>query len=195
MLKESIARRYSAALYALAREAGNPAAISTDLDAFIAALQSDPDLVGFYASPVIERDLKMRLLSNALSDRLSDLALNFILLLVRKRRETLLEIVSRQMHELLDQAAGREHAEIASPIPLSPPQLAELARRLSGIYGRNIIPDEKIEPDLLGGLVVQVGDRYVDASVAGKLEELRRHLLASTDTWGLASPNGKGTSA
>lgn len=195
MLKESIARRYSAALYALTLEQANAATVTADLDNFAAALNDNPDLADFYASPVIERGLKMKILERTLAGRVDELTLNFLLLLVRKRREGLLAIVARQMHELLDEAAGREKAEVASPIALTPSQLAELARRLSRVYGRSIVPAEKVEPALLGGLVVQVGDRYVDASVAGKLEELRRHLLASADTWGPASPNGKGKSA
>jgi F-type H+-transporting ATPase subunit delta len=195
MLKESIARRYTAALYALAQERGQAPAVAADLDAFVGALKSDPTLTDFFASPVIERELKTRIVRDALSGRSTELTVQFLILLVRKRRELLLEIVARQMHELLDEAAGREQAEVASPLPLSPPQLAELARRLSRIYGRTIVPDEKVEPELLGGLIVQVGDRYVDASVAGKLEELRRHLLASADAWGPTSTNGKGKPA
>jgi len=195
VLKESIARRYSAALYALTLEQGNATAVTAGLDSFAAALDNNTGLADFYASPVIERGLKMKILERTLAGRVDELTLNFLLLLVRKRREGLLAIVARQMHELLDEAAGREKAEVASPIALTPPQLAELARRLSRVYGRTIIPDEKVEPELLGGLVVQVGDRYVDASVAGKLEELRRHLLVSADTWGPASTNGKGNKA
>lgn len=195
MLKETIAKRYSAALYALAIDAGSAPAISAELDSFVAALHQDSDLATFFASPVIERDLKIQILERALASRISELALHFLILLVRKRREGLLDTIARQLHALLDATAGREAADIAAPAALSAAQLAELARRLSSVYGRTIIPKQKVEPELLGGLVVQVGDRYVDASVAGKLEELRRHLLASEDTWGLASPNGKGTSA
>ena len=76
-------------------------------------------------------------------------------------------------------------------MPLGTALLAELQERLSKVYGRTVIPQTKLTPELLGGLVVQVGDRYVDASVSGKLEELRRHLLATDDSWATTSPNGK----
>ena len=75
-------------------------------------------------------------------------------------------------------------------MPLAGAQLDELKARLSKVYGRDIIPQTRLTPELLGGLVVQVGDRYVDASISGKLEELRRHLLATADSWATTSPNG-----
>ena len=190
MLKESVARRYSVALFGLAKEAGALAATVKELDAFVAALEKDPELLQFYESPVIDRARKQQMLIAALAGT-SELAVNFVILLVRKRRENLLRIIARQMHDLLDRESGRANAAIETPTALPPAELAVLAGRLSKVYGQNIVPQPKVEPALLGGIVVQVGDRYVDASVSGKLEELRRHLLASADTWPATSSNGK----
>jgi F-type H+-transporting ATPase subunit delta len=190
MLKESIARRYSAALFALAKDANAVEATVKELDAFVAALNHDPELLQFYQSPVIDRERKQQMLAVALAGG-SELVANFIILLVRKRRENLVRVIARQMHDLLDREIGRENAAIETPMPLPPDELAALARRLSKVYKQTIVPQPKVEPSLLGGIVVQVGDRYVDASVSGKLEELRRHLLASADTWPVTSTNGK----
>src|ERR1700687_4206153 len=186
MLKETIARRYSAALFALATEAKTPAKTVEELDAFVAALEHDPELANFYESPVIDRNQKQQMLVRALAGA-SDLITNFIILLVRKRRENLIRIIARQMHGLLDNFTGSEHAVIDTPAPLSADELAALARRLSKVFQRTILPEVKVQPALLGGITLQIGDRYVDASVSGKLEELRRHLLASADTWGSTS--------
>ncbi len=190
MLKDSLARRYSAALFALADEAGTTRATLDQLDAFIAALDEDPQLAEFYESPVIDRAEKQRMLETALAGS-GELVAQFVLLLVRKRRENIIRLVASQMHELLDRQAGRADADIETPTPLPAHELAELARRLSKVYGRTIVPQPKVQPALLGGMVVQVGDRYVDASVSGKIEELRRHLLASADTWSSTSTNGR----
>jgi len=192
MLKETIARRYSAALFALATEEKSQQKTVEELDAFVRALGDDPDLARFYESPVIDRGAKQQMLVAALAGA-SDLVTNFIILLVRKRRENLIRIVARQMHDLLDNSTGREHAVIDTPTPMRAEELAELARRLSSVYQRTIVPEVKVQPALLGGITVKVGDRYVDASVSGKLEELRRHLLASADAWPATSTNGKRT--
>jgi F-type H+-transporting ATPase subunit delta len=191
VLKESIAQRYSEALFSLAKERGAVESVAAELDAFVAALDRDPELAIFFDSPVVDRTLKQQLLKSTLESRVGELTLNFIVLLVRKRRENLIHIIARQMHELLDRAAGRQSAAIGTPMAIQHNELADLARRLSSVYETTIIPQAKVSPDLLGGLVVQVGDSYVDASVAGKLEELRRHLLDSPDTWATTSPNGK----
>lgn len=193
MFKDSIAKRYSAALFGIAKDRGEVAPVTAQLDSFVAALKSDNDLYAFYTSPVVDRRVKERILIDVLHDRASELLVNFVILLIRKRRENLIEFVARQMHEMLDEEAGREPATVGAPMPLDAANISELAQRLSRVYRRNIIPQTKISPDLLGGLVVQVGDRYVDASVSYKLEELRRHLLATADTWGGVSPNGKGS--
>ena len=190
MLKESIAARYSAALFGLAKERGEVPQTVAELDAFGEALRKNPGLTEFYASPVIDRTVKENILRSALTSRASALVLNFLRLLVRKRRENLVEIVARQLHELLDRDAGRQDAAIATPRPLQSDALAGLAQRLSKLYGRTIVPKTRLSPELLGGVVVQVGDRYIDASVSGKLEELRRHLLATTESWRGVSPNG-----
>ena len=191
MLKESIASRYSAALFSLTEERGCTDETIRELDAFLDVLRRESDVAAFFVSPVIDRPVKERLLRDSLASRLNELTVNFLILLVRKRRENLVELVARQMHELVDRKAGRQTAHVHTPLPLPADELRELSARLSKLYGATIQPETKIAPDLLGGLVVQVGDHYVDDSVAGKLEEMRRHLLASTDAWPATSPNGK----
>ncbi len=191
MLKESIALRYAQAAYALARERGCLEAVMRDMDGIAELLARDPDLASYVASPVVGRDAKAAALRAALDGKVNEVTLNLLVLLVRKRRENLLAIIARQLHELHDQEIGRTIAAISTALPLDDAHLQELAARLSGIYRTTIVPHTKLAPDLLGGVVVQVGDRYVDASVAGRLEELRRHLLAVTDRWMTASPNGK----
>lgn len=193
MAVETLARRYSAALFAVAQDADAVESVVREVDAVVTALESDTALQEFFRSPVIDRAHKTRILQASLHGRVGEIVENFLILLVRKRRENLLRTIARQMHELLDAAAGRSVATIATPTALGPSELAELARRLSHVYKRTIVPDAKVAPELLGGIIMQVGDRYVDGSVSGKLEEVRRHLLASIDAPDAASPNVKTT--
>jgi F-type H+-transporting ATPase subunit delta len=188
---ETLARRYSAALFAVARDADAVENVVREVDAIVSALASDPALQEFFGSPVIDRAQKTKILQDSLHDRVGEIVENFLMLLVRKRRENLLQTIAGQLHDLLDADAGRSVAAIATPTPLTPGELADLARRLSHVYKRTIVPQAKVAPELLGGIIMQVGDRYVDGSVSGKLEEVRRHLLASIDAPDVASPNGK----
>jgi F-type H+-transporting ATPase subunit delta len=142
---------------------------------------------------VIDRAEKIGVLERACGKSMSELVFSFVTLLVRKRRENLIATIARQMHALVDDDKGTVTAMIATPTKLGDADVADLARRLSNVYRRTIVPEQKVDPDLLGGAVVQVGDRYVDASVAGKLESIRRHLLETVDAAGTTSPNGKGS--
>ena len=191
MAIETLARRYSAALFAVAQDAGTLDDVVREIDAIVEALASEPSLEEFFASPVIDRALKVTILQETFHGRVGEIVENFLILLVRKRRESLLQTVARQMHELRDADTGTAIAPIATPKALEPSELADLARRLSRVYKRTIVPAAKVSPELLGGIVLQVGDRYVDGSVSGKLEELRRHLLATIDSPDAVSPNGK----
>lgn len=191
MLKETIGRRYSAALFALAKEAGTVDTTVGELDTFVAALDKDPAVREFFMSPVVDRAQKVEFFERGLRGRLAELTYNFLVLLIRKRRENLIETIAKQMHELQDAEAGRSMAQIATPTPLTPEEVADLARRLSNVYKRPIIAKPRVDASLLGGVVVQMGDHYVDASVSGKLEEVRRHLLAGIDAEATTSPNGK----
>lgn len=193
MAIETLARRYSAALFAVAQDADAVKTVVGEVDAVVAALASDPALEEFFASPVIDRAQKTQILQASLHGKIGEIVEHFLMLLVRKRREKLLKTIARQMHDLLDTSAGISVATIATPTALEPAALADLARRLSVMYKRTIVPEAKVAPELLGGIVMQVGDRYVDGSVSGKLEEIRRHLIAGIDAPDAASPNGKTT--
>ena len=178
MFKENIARRYCSALFGLAKDSGEVEQTKAALDAFARVLRDEPAVAEFFYSPVVDRAAKQDVLTRSLGGRLSELGLNFILLLVRKRRESLAPIVARQFEELVDAEAGRQNALIETPNALPADELASLARRLSGVYGRTLLLRQTVAPQLLGGAVIQVGDRYVDASVAGRLEDIKRQLLA-----------------
>jgi F-type H+-transporting ATPase subunit delta len=191
MVSQAAANRYTQALFALAKEARAVDRVLAELDGLEAALARDAGSREFFESPVVEREMKLQVLDSALRSRLSELTFNFLILLVRKRRERLLPAITRQMHEFEERDANRATAHVATPAPLVGDDIAALGRRLSAIYGKSITLHPSVDPKLLGGMVVQVGDRYVDASVAGKLEEVRRHLLEGVDSSTPASPNGK----
>ena len=191
MVSQTAANRYAQALFALAKETRAVDRVIAELDGFEAALGSDAGSREFFESPVVERETKLRVLEAALESRLSELTFNFLILLVRKRRERLLPAITRQLHEFEERDANRATAHVTTPAPLGDDDVAALNRRLSAIYGKSIGLQPSVDPDVLGGMVVQVGDRYVDASVAGKLEEVRRQLLEGALSSTPASPNGK----
>jgi F-type H+-transporting ATPase subunit delta len=105
-------------------------------------------------------------------------ALHTLLLLVRKRRESLLRAIVQQYDVLQMQARGAEPLTITSAKQLSQNELNQLVSRLEKIYGKTFDVTQNVDPNLIGGVRIAMGDRLIDGSVEGRLEELSRTLFA-----------------
>lgn len=178
MTNETAARRYALAVFELATEANAVDAVGRDLRTISGAIYDDESTKGFFLAPIIDRKEKGRILNAAFSGKANEIALNTLLLLVRKRREALLREVVRQYAELQMQARGAERLEITSAKELAPEELRAIVERLEKIYGKKFDARQQVDPSLIGGLRVMMGDRRIDGSVEGRLEELSRTLFA-----------------
>jgi F-type H+-transporting ATPase subunit delta len=119
-------------------------------------------------------------LSSVFSGKLHDIALHTLLLLVRKRREALLGEIVRQYDALQMQARGEEPLSITSARELSTAELGSMVERLERLYGKKFSVTQTVKPNLIGGVRIMMGDRRIDGSVEGRLEELTRTLFART---------------
>lgn len=178
MANETLARRYAQAIFDLATDGGKVAEVGRDLRMASTAIAEDPAVNRFFGSPVVDRTEKQKILIDGFSGKVEELALHALLLLVRKRRERILgEIVTQ--YEALEQAArGAEPLTIVSARELPQNELAFMVSRLSKIYGKQFDVQQQVDPSLLGGVRIQMGDTAIDGTVAGKLDELSRALLA-----------------
>jgi F-type H+-transporting ATPase subunit delta len=180
MAHETVARRYAIAIFQLAEEANAVEAVGKDLHLLSDAIYDDETAKGFYLSPVIDRKEKERLLSAAFTDRAHEIALNTVLLLVRKRRELLLREIVRQYDALQLQARGEDSLAITSAKQLAPDELRSLVSRLEKLYGKKFNVTQSVQPNLIGGVRIMMGDRRIDGTIEGRLEELTRTLFAKT---------------
>jgi F-type H+-transporting ATPase subunit delta len=180
MANETVARRYAVAVFQLADEAHAVDAVGADLHVLRGAIYEDQTSKGFFLSPVIDRKEKERVLSSVFSGKLHDIALHTLLLLVRKRREALLGEIVRQYDALQMQARGEEPLSITSARELSTAELGSMVERLERLYGKKFSVTQTVKPNLIGGVRIMMGDRRIDGSVEGRLEELTRTLFART---------------
>jgi F-type H+-transporting ATPase subunit delta len=178
MVNETVARRYAAAIFNIARDADSIEAIGRDLKAATGTIYGNDDVRRFYLSPVFQRSKKEALLKEAFAASLSPTALNSLLLLVRKRREALLPAISAEYEKLARDAAGKEPLEIVSARELAPNELNNIVVRLSRVYGKSFEVTQRIDAGLLGGVRITMGDRRIDGSLAGRLEDIARQLFA-----------------
>lgn len=179
MQNESLARRYATAVFGLATEACIVERVGSDLHAIATSIASDLATRSFYVAPTIERIEKERALHAVFAGRVSDIALHTLLLLVRKRRESLLDALLAEYRKLEMSARGAEPLVISSALELSPDDVRGLVEPLERAYGKKFEAAVRRDPSLIGGVRIAMGDRVIDGSVAGRLEELTRTLFGA----------------
>jgi F-type H+-transporting ATPase subunit delta len=175
MPNETLARRYATAIFQLAAESGDVAGIGRDLHTFVAALAADADVNRFFRSPVIDRAEKSAVIAQAF-DKLNPVALHAILLLIRKRRETLAPEIVAQFDVLERQARGAQTLNVTSARPLTKADLDALVAKLTAAYKTPFDVTQNVDPDLIGGVRITMGDKRIDGTIAGRLDDLARML-------------------
>jgi F-type H+-transporting ATPase subunit delta len=170
-------RVYAEALLAAAGENGRLAEVREDLAEFAAAVESSEELRSFLRNPQIEPHVKRDALAALLADA-DELVRNFLLLLAEKGRIAEIEEIHSEFERLIAQEARVLELELTTAVELSDEEAAQLVRRIEGAAGRRVEATRRVNPDILGGIVVQAGSRRLDASVRGRLNRLRQELTA-----------------
>lgn len=169
-----LAGRYATALFELAQEERAVETVERDLIAVKAAVAASPDLARLVRAPVFSRDDQKRGMDAVLRRmEAAPLTVRFVLLLASKGRLFVLLDVIRAFEGLAARQRGEVRAEVTSARPLEDGEIIELKAILKAKLGRDARLDAKVDPSLLGGLVVKVGSRMIDSSLRTKLDGLR----------------------
>jgi len=176
-LLAGVAGRYASALYELAAEEGKVAEVERDLATFEALYGMSADLARMVRSPVIPAEEQGRALDVLLARvGVGGLARNFFKVIARNRRLFAAPDMARAFRALAAKARGEVTAEVASAVALSGSQVAALREALKASVGKEVVVSAKVDPSLLGGLVVKLGSRMLDSSLKTKLATLRVSL-------------------
>jgi F-type H+-transporting ATPase subunit delta len=172
-----LAGRYAVALFELAREQGALDTVAGDLHNLRDMLAESADLERLIRSPVLSREEQARALT-ALGERagFALLTRRFLGLLAHKRRLFALPDVVEAYDAMLAEHRGEVGAEVISAVPLSQEQLESVQRQLAAAVGQSVKLSISVDPSLLGGLLVRVGSRMIDASIRTKLHQLELAL-------------------
>ena len=180
MSQRTVTRRYATALYEEADAAGGLAAVDDDVLMLRNNIESNRELSRFFESPVIPQEKKESILQELLEERVETLTLQFLRLLVQKDRETLTKAILDQYQSLRDEQRGIVDAEVTVAQPLNAEDRTALVEALEEKTGKDVRLHLEENPDLIGGLVIRIGDRVFDGSVRSQLNALRDQLQNAT---------------
>jgi len=176
-IKASLAGRYASALFDLAQEAGTVSTVESDLDTLDAALAESADLRALTTNPEISRAAKGSAIEGvAALLGLSQLTQKFLGVLAENRRLSALKDVIRAFRMIAAAQRGEVTAEVASAHPLTDAQLEALKTKLTQREGRTVKLATRVDPDLLGGLVVTIGSKRIDGSIRTRLNSLAQAM-------------------
>ncbi len=171
-----VARNYAEALLALARKAGDVHGWGRMMQEVADAVAADPQLRAFLESPRLPAERKNAALGRAFQDRYPRLLVRFLQTLVSKGRQREVGAVAREYAALVDEAEGRVHALVTLAQAPSDADRRVIAESLSRRLGREVVPHVTVRPEIIGGVIVRVGDRVMDGSVRRRLGALRHQL-------------------
>lgn len=176
-LISGVAERYASSLFELAQESGSIDKVSSDLDRFQALLDESEDLRRLVASPVFSaEDQQKAVTAIAAKAGISGLVGNFLKVVAGNRRLFALQGMVRAFRVIAAEHRGEITAEVTSAHALTAAQETELKSALKGVTGKDVAVAVKVDPSILGGLIVKVGSRQIDTSLRTKLSTLKLAL-------------------
>jgi F-type H+-transporting ATPase subunit delta len=175
-----VARNYAEALFELAQRTGQVEEYGGALAEVIRLIDEVPQLRVFLETPRIDRKEKRKVLREALSGKIPDPVLNFLFLVLDKRRQRMLDGIGQEYRNLLDDYLGQAHVEVSVARPMNEATLEKVRGELSRILGKkDVLAHVRVRPELLGGIVFRSGDVIYDGSVRRRMEQLKRRLLTA----------------
>jgi F-type H+-transporting ATPase subunit delta len=177
VIDTGVARRYARALLSLGLEEGRHEQLGDELTAVLRALNESRELSSMLQNPGYSQQQRkgaVDALASALE--LSPVVVNFLRLLVDRQRMADLPLIAKLYGALLDSQVGRVRATVTAAQPLSPDEVQKLREAIARMTGRSIVLEAKTDPQILGGVVTQVGATQYDGSLKTQLEKLRTEL-------------------
>ena len=172
-----VSGRYATALFELARDEKSIDAVKADLDKFDAMLNESADLKRLVRSPVFAADAQLRALSAVLDKAgISGVSAKFLKVLTANRRLFAVSDVIRAFRARVAKFKGEASAEVTVAEPLSDKNLDSLKAALQAISGKDVTLNVKVDPSIIGGLVVKLGSRMVDSSLRTKLNSIKHAM-------------------
>ena len=168
--------RYAKAILSFALEQNKEVEVNNDMLLIASTINENKDLQLLLESPVLKSDVKKSALKEVFSSKVSSLSIGLIDLLIDNKRLAIISDVARKYTVLFDKLKGIEIAKVITAIPLTETLNAQVLKKVKEITGKEATIENTVNPDIIGGFILRIGDVQYDASISNKLQVLKRQF-------------------
>jgi F-type H+-transporting ATPase subunit delta len=176
MSELTVASRYAKSLIDLASEQNIVEAIKNDMDLFFNTLKSNPELKAVLANPIVSHSKKIKILDQVFAGKVNNVSIAFFKLMISKSRGEVLYPTAIEYINMYDIKNNIVKATVVSAAALSEANKQKMVADIQAATGGSIKLDVKVDPSLIGGFVLTVGDREIDTSIANDLKKLKKEF-------------------
>lgn len=176
MRDQAVAQRYAEALFQVAAAQGNLDKVDADLAGLNQVLSENRELADFLQSPIVEAEDQKQVVTELFSGKVDGMVINTMLLMFDKKRGEALSALHEAFRTLFNDYRKRTKVRVVSALPMDEQEMAGIKQQLAKATSREIEMDVAVDPEIIGGLVVSIGDQVIDSSLKGRLQSLARTL-------------------
>ncbi len=177
MLENAVARRYAQAFFTLAREKDLVDNLEAELKVVVDTINENEELKRVMDHQLISPEEKKAIINGVFSQEVSEITLNFLDIVIEKYRATYIPGIYHEFVSYANETRNMADARVKTAVELNDSDLDTLKARLTAVTGKTIRLQSELDPSLIGGVVVRIGDKVIDGSLAGRLERLKDNLL------------------
>ena len=176
MRNRAVATRYAGALLATAKKGGVLEGVAESFSGVMSVMDDNDNVLRFLAGPHIDETKKKDFISNVFGDKVEPVMKHFLVMLVEKQRMENVVEIHDEFVRLVEVERGTTRAHVTTAVPLTDDLEQALAAKLGQVTGGTIVLEKEVDPSVLGGVCVTMGDRVIDGTIRTNLERLREQL-------------------
>ncbi len=178
MVRRSLARRYMKAAFEVARDAGVTEELGAQLRRLQAVVENTPELARLLEHPTMALERKLQAVTDVLGEEPLPTLQELLETMIEHNRGEVLQVAGEVYREVADEALGIVRAQVTTALPLDRERAGRLREALAAWLNTKVVLEEEIDAEIIGGVVVEIGDRVLDGSLRGRLERMTASLTA-----------------
>ncbi|WP_339060879.1 F0F1 ATP synthase subunit delta [Tepidibacillus marianensis] len=179
MINGLVAKRYSKAIFEVAFTNRILEQVEADLHLIVKVFKETEGFIDFLRHPLVDKEKKKQIITSSFQDSITDVSKNLILRLIDGGREEYVEAIAEAFTQLANQVRGIADVTATTAIPLSEQEQGKIIQSIQDKLGKTVRLQNIVDPSIIGGMVIQIGDRLYDGSLKKKLTKVKRSLMAS----------------